>query len=310
MKYTNMIGKLKMFFWWLFVITMVLIILGLMGGFVLVDFYADVPLLSFIWLMMIPVMGYCINWVLGYICGDEYYNTGMVVEGYSVFDVIKTPKYYRRRMICYFVECFLLFLLFIRFITYFPAIDRLIFAAKYPAFADRYESSFGIGLPIVGIIATIVEIIICFIIGMSSYEQSNLKYKKEVKKTTSVKEKKIEKKKPIHKFKFENYPGLLEKYETFKAWYFKKYETFENEEDKNKTIEELNKSFEAIAEAVYNIFNEIKPTLTLKKKGEEFKWEEVIDKPFNELTPTQKLILVRLLDKLYKYILPKEYYNY
>lgn len=310
MKYTNMVGRVKNIGHWVFVLLMISILLGATGVLVWCDFYVGHPFMSFLWLALIPSIGLGANWFLGYVCGDEYYNTGVVIEGRSVFDVVKTPKYYKRRMIFYFIECFLLVLLIVRFILFFNPFGKMIYGFFEPGHADDYDPSFGIGLPIVGIIATIVEIIICFIIGMSSYEQSNLKYKKEVKKTTSVKEKKIEKKKPIHKFKFENYPGLLEKYETFKAWYFKKYETFENEEDKNKAVEELNKSFEAIAEAVYNIFNEIKPTLTLKKKGEEFKWEEVIDKPFNELTPTQKLILVRLLDKLYKYVLPKEYYNY
>lgn len=312
MKYTNMVGIIKNIGLWIFVLSIIAILLGAVGMLVWCDFYVGHPFMSFLWLGMIPALGLGINWFLGYVCGDEYYNTGVVIEGRSVFDVVKTPRYYKRRMIFYFIECFLLFLLIVRFILFFNPFAKMIYGLIEPGHMDDYDPSFSIGVPIVGIIATLVELVICFIIAMSSYEQSELKYKKEIKVSNApVKKKSVEKKKkPVYKFKFEEYPELLKKYQDFKVWYFKKYETYDSEEEKNKSLEELNKSFEVVAEAVYTTFNEVKPTLILKKTGEEFKWESVIDKPYEELTPTQKLILVRLLDKMYKYVLPKEYYNH
>ena len=311
MKYTNMVGIIKNIGLWIFVLFIISILLGAAGLLVWCDFYVGHPFMSFLWLGMIPALGLGINCVLGYVCGDEYYNTGVVIEGRSVFDVVKTPRYYKRRMIFNFIECFLLCLLVIRFILFFNPFAKMIYGLIEPGHMDDYDPSFSIGVPIVGIIVTLVELVICFIIAMSSYEQSDLKYKKEIKVSNAlVKKKEKTKKKAIHKFKFNKYPGLLEKYEAFKVWYFKKYETYDNEEEKNKALEELNKAFESVSEAVYNTFNEVKPTLILKKTGMQFKWDEVIDKPYNELTSTQKLILVRLLDKLYKYVLPKEYYNY
>ena len=74
-------------------------------------------------------------------------------------------------------------------------------------------------------------------------------------------------------------------------------------------MEEIGFAFEDLAQAVYDVFNEIKPDLRHKKTLKKAKWEDVINKPYDQLTYKQKQILIRLLDRLYLYVLPEEYYN-
>jgi len=292
MKYTKLSKKLGNFAIATIFVIMILFVLGLAGVFLWVDLSYPLPMVSLFWFLLLPTFGLAINWYIGHFFGDEYYDTGWVYEGRSVYDVVKTPKYYTRRMIVCFVECFLLALLIIRFIFLFP---------------------FNAATSIIGIIGSIVGIVIYYIVGMSSYEQSSIKNKKTAEENTNIEEIKIDKpvvkKKKLHKFKFDNYPELLEKYNTFKLWNAKKYNNFKNINDKTHVLNEIDKSFEILALAVFNTFNAIKPELIIKKTGEKAKWEDVINKPFEELSHIEKLLLVRLLDRLYKYVLPNEYYN-
>ena len=50
--------------------------------------------------------------------------------------------------------------------------------------------------------------------------------------------------------------------------------------------------------------------VVIKKTGEKVMWQDVISKTFEELSYMEKLILVRLLDRFYKYVLPDKYYNF
>ena len=290
MKFTKLTNKLGNVVIGIMLVSMILVILGIDGVFLWLDLsYPDYSL-SFLWFILLPATGLGINWFIGPFFGDEYYETGWVNEGNSVRDVVKTPKYYTRRMFVCFVECFLFILLIIRFI---------------------FQKS------IIGIIGSIIAIIIYFIVGMSSYEQSSIKIKKDSK--INKKKEKIEesttentvvKKKQLNKFKFDKYPGLLEKYNTFKHWNSKKGKRIENVEDKKIVLNEIDKSFEDLAMSVFNIFNEIKPNLVIKKTGKKIKWEDVFNKTFEELSYMEKMALVRLLDRLYKYVLPSDYYNW
>ena len=264
---------------------MILFMLGIAGVFVYIDFYLSTPIFSLMWIPLLPGLGLAINWFLGKFFDDKYYNTGLVNEGRSVYDVEKTPKYYTRRMFVCFVECFLFVLLIIRFVFLF----HLSIASS--------------------IIGSIIGIVIYFIVGMSSYEQSSIKNTKPKKEEEPKIDKQVVEKNQLHKFKFDNYPELLEKYNSFKLWNSRKYATFENVEAKKQVLNEIDKSFESLAMAVYNTFNDIKPELIIKRTGEKVKWEAVIYKSFEELSHMEKLILVRLLDRLYKYVLPNNYYN-
>lgn len=289
MKYTKLSNKLLEFFVRAIAVLMILIMLGLAGVFLWVDLSYSLPMVSLMWLLLLPALGLAINWNIGKFFGDEYYNTDLVIEGRSVYDVVKTPKYYTRRMFVCFIECFLFALLIIRFI-FLPSMITSLLA----------------------IVGSITGIIIYFIVGMSSYEQSSIKNKKQIKEKVEEKpkvEKAIEQKKKVHKFKFDNYPELLEKYNTFKLWNSKKIYDFENLDDKKNVLNEKDKAFESLALAVFNTFNEIKPKLIIKKTGQMVSWDEVINKPFEELSYLEKLILVRLLDRLYKYVLQNNFYN-
>ncbi|MDE6105309.1 MAG: hypothetical protein K2G38_06500 [Clostridia bacterium] len=63
------------------------------------------------------------------------------------------------------------------------------------------------------------------------------------------------------------------------------------------------------SKAVYDIFNPIKPNLLNRRRGGEFLWDEVFDKPFEELTYEQKDYLVGLIEHDFVYELPPEYYE-
>lgn len=289
MKHTKMTEKLKNILIKTASVIMILIQLGLVGVLLWADFTSPFYMISLVWLVMLPVVGLGVNWFIGPFFGDKYYNTGWVVEGRSVYDVEKTQKYYARRMYLCFIECSLFALLIVRYIFLISASSTI---------------------AIIGIIGAIIGFILYFIFGMSSYEQSGLKEKREIQKIVkeTLPSSQTKKNKSIHKFKFEQYPSLLKKYETYIQLNSKKY-TLKNEEDKKQNAKEVDKALDSLALSVYKIFNDIKPELIIKKTGEKIKWEKVINKPFEELAYIEKVTLVRLLDRLYKYVLPDSYYN-
>lgn len=160
MKYTKLTNKMGHFFICLFYSIFILIIVGLAGVFMWLDLTMMLPPLSIMWLILLPTFGLCINWCLGHILGDEFYDTGIVSEGRTVYDVVKTPKYYKRRAYLCFIEIILFVLLIFRYIFVSPIMLAPI---------------------IIGVIGSIVAIIIYYIVGRSSLELSNpdnLKHKK------------------------------------------------------------------------------------------------------------------------------------
>lgn len=163
MKYTKISNKLGKVVLGIIYGFMILFILGVAGLFLWVDLIYRIPMVSLLWLVLLPTVGLGVNWFIGHFFGDKYYNTGMVHEGRSIYDVEKTPKYYSRRMFVCFIECFLFVLLIVRYILSLPLITSII-----------------------GIIGSVIAIIIYFIVGMSSYEQSSLKNKKKDKENSNT----------------------------------------------------------------------------------------------------------------------------
>lgn len=279
-------------------VLVILFIVGIAGVFLWVDISQEIPGLSLLWIMLLPTFGLGINWNIGWFFGDEYYNTGYVREGRSVLDVVKTPKYYKRRMYLCFIECGLFVLLMIRFFIYF---------------------SVTVVVPIIGVLGSLVAIIIYFVVGMSSYELSGLKEANAAKKaqqtqpSQSGEEKPIVEEKPakpVYAFDFDKYPDLLPKYESFKLWNSRKNKSRKSGEDPEMIATEYKNALEVLSSTVFEIFAEVKPDITVKNTGEKLKWEQVFDKPYAELKYLQKLALARLLDRHYKYTLPSKYYKF
>ncbi len=78
----------------------------------------------------------------------------------------------------------------------------------------------------------------------------------------------------------------------------------------NRTYGELNRyAWTEYAEAVYEIFEPLKPRLHNRRRGGDFAWEEVFDKPFAELTDEKRGYLVGLIEHDFVYELPPEYYE-
>ncbi len=291
MKYTNLTGKIGSFFIGLIYSIFILVAMGGAGLFLWLDLTSGLPMVSLLWILLLPALMLAINWLLGKFFGDEYYNTGIVSEGRTIFDVVKTPKYYKRRMYVYFVECALFILLAVRF-----------------GFLTQIDLTYGM----IGILCSIIGSFFCFIIAMSSKEQSGERSKRKKKPTAATEAGaenigKEEEKIPTHRFKFDKYPTLLEKYEAYRLWIDKKSNAFDDSE-RLSVIDESEKHFEALARSVYDIFSEIRPELTQRGSKKSLPWESVFDKPYEKLSYTQKLALTRLLDKHYKYFLPDKYY--
>ena len=164
MKFTNIennlgniiIGALNAF--------MILCILFILGVFGWVDLTQGVPMISFLWFIFIPCFGLAINWFLGRFFGDKHYNTGIVHEGRTMWAVERTPVYYTRRMVLCIVEMVLFVAVGLRFILW-------LFDAEY------------MGFGIAGIVCSVIAMVICFIMVMSSYEQSSLRVKKDTETT-------------------------------------------------------------------------------------------------------------------------------
>ena len=160
MKFTNMENKLGDILLGALNAFMILMLLFLLGVFVWVDLTQCVPMISLLWFVFLPCYGMAINWFLGRFFGDRHYNTGIVYEGRSMWAVEKTPAYYTRRMVLYIVEMVLFLLVGVRMALFLSDIDYY-------------------GFGIAGIVCTIIAMVICFIMVMSSYEQSSLKVKKD-----------------------------------------------------------------------------------------------------------------------------------
>lgn len=295
MKYTNMTNKFANFLIGAVYVIFILFIVGAAGAFLWVDISQEIPGLSLLWIVLLPTFGLGINWSVGHFCGDEYYNTGLVREGRSVLDVVKTPKYYKRRMYLCFIECGLFVLLMVRYCIHFAVT---------------------VAVPIIGVLASIAAIIIYFVVGMSSYELSGLKEQHaakmaeqaqpEEKQIESVEEKPA---KPVYAFDFDKFPALLPKYEAFKLWNSRKNKSRKAGEGLEMIATEYKNALEDLASSVFEIFAEIKPDIVVKNTGEKLKWEVAFGKPYAELKYLQKLALARLLDRHYKYTLPSKYYK-
>lgn len=156
MKFTKISGAIGKFAIWLLYGTLIAMLIGVIGVLLWAELYVGTPIFNILWFVILPAVGLAITYMLGKFTGDKYYDTGMVIEGNTVFDVVKTPKYYRRRMYVCFIECFLFALVIVKNIVLF--------------FLSPMWS-------IIGIVGSVVAIIIYFIVGMSSRELS--KEKKE-----------------------------------------------------------------------------------------------------------------------------------
>ncbi len=104
------------------------------------------------------------------------------------------------------------------------------------------------------------------------------------------------------------FPSLKPKYDDFKYWSSLKDESNDNEEKANAVVQ-CNIYMDVLAEEIYYVFADIKPILYEIKSNYANEWNDIIDKPFEELSYKQKLILARLLDVSYIYKLPSEYYK-
>ena len=160
MKFTNMENKLGDILIGALNAFMILVILFVLGVFVWVDLTQCVPMISFLWFVFIPSFGMCISWFVGRFFGDKHYNTGIVHEGHTMWAVEKTPAYFTRRMVLYIVEMVLFLLVGVRMVAWLYDVDYY-------------------GYGIAGIVCGIIAMVICFIMVMSSYEQSSLKVKKD-----------------------------------------------------------------------------------------------------------------------------------
>lgn len=119
-----------------------------------------------------------------------------------------------------------------------------------------------------------------------------------------------------YRFKFEKYPELLEMYEVYRKLELKATGySMGNSARAGELLEKANQKsseygYNILAKAIYDTFASIKPKLH-KRRGESayFQWDEVFDKPFEELDINQRKCLVGLIEGKFVYELPLKYYN-
>ena len=119
-----------------------------------------------------------------------------------------------------------------------------------------------------------------------------------------------------YRFNFKKYPELLELYEVYRKLELKA--TGYSMKDSKRAGEQLTKAnqksseyaYSILAKAIYDVFAPIKPKLH-KRRGESayFQWDEVFDKPFEELDINHRKCLVGLIEGKFVYELPLSYYN-
>lgn len=162
MKYTNMNKKMGNFVFKVFSLLPIIFMILIVGSLIFVEFYINSVYISLSWFFMLPVLGLVISWNVARMVGEEFRSTGLVRDGNTIYDVVKTPRYYTIRLYSSFIICGSFLLVMIRFISYF------FIPSNNP----------NIIVNILGIVASIVMGVIYFIVAMSSYEQSSYKNKK------------------------------------------------------------------------------------------------------------------------------------
>lgn len=152
MKYTNLSKKIGKSAFHSFLILIYILFICLYGVLIWVDLcMLQTPVFNLMWLILIPTFGLVSNRIFSRLAGDERYDTGVVVDGTTWFDVVKTPKYYKRRGYC----CYLTLSLFVLLIV------KTIFTFKLNLLWS-----------IIGVIGGVVGIILSFIFAKSSFELS------------------------------------------------------------------------------------------------------------------------------------------
>ena len=255
-------------------IILFILMLPIIGVIVFADIYVSNQFVSMLWFAIIPAVFFVLNYILSKSSGAEIYDTGIVDEGETVFDIERTPAFYKRKMIFSFIQSGIFILLIGRF-----AVLR----------------------SMLGITGCIIACIIFFGIGVQSYNKSKPDETKVIENISNKANNTV-------KFKFNMFPSLKPKYEDFKYWNNLKEESNDNEEKANAVVQ-CNIYMDVLAEEVYYIFINIKPVLYDIKSNSSNEWNDIIDKPFDQLNYKQKLILARLVDASYLYKLHDEYYN-
>ena len=160
MKYTNFLNKLGRFLFLalIFIVTVLpfpVIIIGL----IILECTGTSEVAMIIPILMpvcFLVSVFSINYFLAYVNKAKLVNTGIVIEGRSVIDIVRDANYFKRAVIVYYVHSAL---------SVFASIFIVI----------RYGFA---ALTIVGLIGLIVEAIIYFILAKSSKEKQKIEENK------------------------------------------------------------------------------------------------------------------------------------
>ena len=156
MKYTNSLNKLGRFlFLSLIFITTVLPIPVIIIGLFILE-YTGTTEVSMIIPIVMPicflVTALSVNYFLAHVHKAKLVNTGLVIDGRSVIDIVRDANYFKRAVIVYYVHSAL------------SAVAAIFIVIKYGFVA----------IAIVGLVGLIVEAIIYFILAKSSNEKQKI----------------------------------------------------------------------------------------------------------------------------------------
>ena len=94
-----------------------LIIIGLLGLLVYLDFHTSKPAFSLVWIVLLPIFGLIANRLIEHFIGDNGYGANWVSEARQGKGFVKQNKRRTRKVLTSFFECLLFVLLIIRFVA-------------------------------------------------------------------------------------------------------------------------------------------------------------------------------------------------
>lgn len=100
-----------------FLVIMALIIIGLLGFLIYLDFYISKPAFTLIWIPLLPIFALISNRLMDHFVGDKTYGANWVDDARKGKGVVKQNKKRTQKVLTTFFECLLFALLIARFVV-------------------------------------------------------------------------------------------------------------------------------------------------------------------------------------------------
>ena len=124
---------------------MTLIVLGLLGYLIYLDFYISKSAFSLIWVALLPIFGLIANKLFEHFTGNKGYGANWVEDARKGKGIVKQNKRRMRKILTTFIECVMFALLLARFVVLFP-LNKVFAIIGITCSAIGFISYFAIGV--------------------------------------------------------------------------------------------------------------------------------------------------------------------